>query len=129
MDKKEFYYQKIFNSSFLDKIKEKIAMEKLKEPEVKAMKLWLLDEAKPIFLEFLDSTEPILPESYVIPFRNEKEYLEYYFDERIKTLPKQSVYKLYKSFLDYKKSIGTNDEDSFHKFLIYMKFLIMNHSV
>jgi hypothetical protein len=55
MDEKEIYgqnyYRKTFTPSFIDKIKEKIAILKLSEQQVKDMKKLLSVEAKPIFLD------------------------------------------------------------------------------
>jgi len=89
----EFWKKRFKEKTFTEKIKHKLLLLKTKDSEVDKMREQLIKEAKPIFIAYLSST------------RGEDNTLVIdYFDERIRSLPKESILELFSELQDLKEA-------------------------
>lgn len=89
----EFWKKRFKEKTFIEKIKHKLLLLKTKDSEVDKMREQIIKEAKPIFIAYLSSTRD-----------EDSTLLIDYFDERIRSLPKESILELFSELQDLKEA-------------------------
>lgn len=107
-EESSYYNRKFRVDSFWDKLKRKIKLFQMSPSEINEMKNILIEEARPLYFDYIDSKHPDEP------FNN---LVKEHYNERIETLPRGVLYTHYNLFIEYKNAKGKKYEgEALHHF-------------